>query len=808
MQSIKHSSHDPDSLWPDVPAAAPPTFTRRGFLRKSALATSALAIIPLEAGKVLGEETTQDQPKNLPAPADNAWEFMLLDAAPPGMGETGGTAVGDIDGDGKPEIVIGGVGALLWYRPTTFEKGLVARGHFHVGLALADVDGDGIQEIVAGRETGPGTEQWAIYWFKAGKDLDHPGLEHVIDPHTSGGPHDLLFADLDGDGKLELVANAMYSSTPGLYIYKPGPDPAQPWKKQRVQAGLPVEGTAAGDLEGKGRIDLISGPYWFSPPAAGAFSGEAWRQHKFAPGFRDMCRVAVVDVNGDGRLDIVAVEDEYSDGHLSWFENRVGLDAAQPWVEHAMESKLIFPHSLRAWRDPKTHEACVFVGEMNEGGWGAPYNYDARLLKFSFNDQGKSFRREVFYKGEGTHEAVRADVDGDGVAEFVGHAAQVVYTTSPDCIGWVQIFKQRPGPARFQNYHHEFIDQEKPYTATDILWLDVDGDGVSDIVCGAWWYKNPGWQRHEIPGIVQVLNAYDIDNDGRKELIAIKGKPGAKDFYSALSSQLCWLKAIDPAHDRWEEHPIGNGSGDWPHGTVVAPLLPGGKLALIASYHDRTHPEIFEIPGDPRSSPWPRRVLAEIPYGEEMVAHDLDGDGRLDLVAGPYWLENLGNGHFVPHLLAQGYEGVARVVVADINCDGRPDIVVAEEKVDWNTRRSYFARVAWLENTGDPRSRGFTPHVIDRIICPHSLSVADLDNDGKLEIIAAEHDPFKPYQTRCRLFVYKATNPKASAWFRFKLDDRFEQHCGAKAIQLAPGKVGIIGHAWMESRYVHLWRPT
>jgi hypothetical protein len=39
------------------------------------------------------------------------------------------------------------------------------------------------------------------------------------------------------------------------------------------------------------------------------------------------------------------------------------------------------------------------------------------------------------------------------------------------------------------------------------------------------------------------------------------------------------------------------------------------------------------------------------------------------------------------------------------------------------------------------------------------------------------------------------------------LDDKFEQHCGAKVVELAPGKLGIIGHAWMESRYVHLWRP-
>ena len=65
-------------------------------------------------------------------------------------------AVADIDGDGRIEMVTGGgsdggKGALLWYRPGTFERGLIAQGHFHVGVALEDLDGDGRLEIVCGR---------------------------------------------------------------------------------------------------------------------------------------------------------------------------------------------------------------------------------------------------------------------------------------------------------------------------------------------------------------------------------------------------------------------------------------------------------------------------------------------------------------------------------------------------------------------------------------------------------------------------------------------------------------------------------
>ncbi len=116
--------------------------------------------------------------------------------------------------------------------------------------------GDGVKEIAVGREieeNGKGTEKWALYWYKPGKDLNQPWTGHIIDPLVGGGPHDVLFADLDGDGKRELISNAMYSSTPGLYAYKPGADLTQPWTKQTVQAGLFAEGTAAGVLGKDGK---------------------------------------------------------------------------------------------------------------------------------------------------------------------------------------------------------------------------------------------------------------------------------------------------------------------------------------------------------------------------------------------------------------------------------------------------------------------------------------------------------------------------------------------------------------------------
>ena len=222
---------------------------------------------------LVGPQSANPKSSVEPPKTSGAWELMLLDPAPAGVGETGSTAVGDIDGDGKQEVVIGGTGAMLWYRPATFEKGLVANGHFHCGVALADIDGDRRMEIFAGHVVpGSKSEEWALYWYKPGKDLQEPFTEHLID-QLEGGPHDVLTADIDGDGKLEVVANAMYTETPGLFVYKPGADLTKPWKKQIVQTGLPV-----GHSRGRSRRKGPDGPGVRSLLVLSPGSGTAFRR--------------------------------------------------------------------------------------------------------------------------------------------------------------------------------------------------------------------------------------------------------------------------------------------------------------------------------------------------------------------------------------------------------------------------------------------------------------------------------------------------------------------------------------------------
>jgi len=305
------------------------------------------------------------------------WELTIVDAAPPAA-SLDGLAIGDIDGDGNDEIVASGDGSLLWYRPATVEKGVIAEGTFSVGVTIGDADGDGKLEVVVGCVYESDRNMGFVSYYKL---VGGKWESHTIDPQLSRSAHDLLFADVDGDGRDELITCNPDHSSGGLYIYKPTDDPTKHWIKHAVQESVFAEGTAVGDVNGDGKVEMLYGPYLFTPPAGGAFAGP-WTKSVVAPSFREMCRGALFDISGNGRLDAVLAESEFLEGRIAWFENRLGEDDDQPWIMHEIDRGLYYAHSLEIRRDDSSGEIRIFVAEMAEGGWRAPRNVAARTKPF------------------------------------------------------------------------------------------------------------------------------------------------------------------------------------------------------------------------------------------------------------------------------------------------------------------------------------------------------------------------------------------------------------------------------------------
>jgi hypothetical protein len=92
-------------------------------------------------------------------------------------------------------------------------------------------------------------------------------------------------------------------------------------------------------------------------------------------------------------------------------------------------------------------------------------------------------------------------------------------------------------------------------------------------------------------------------------------------------------------------------------------------------------------PGD--GKPWKKHAICS-PFnqGFEAVAADLDGDGQMEVVAtawgpgGLYWFKHDGDprGTWTKHVLKEGWPMATQVIVADLDGDGRPDIVACAER--------------------------------------------------------------------------------------------------------------------------------
>ena len=123
--------------------------------------------------------------------------------------------------------------------------------------------------------------------------------------------------------------------------------------------------------------------------------------------------------------------------------------------------------------------------------------------------------------------------------------------------------------------------------------------------------------------------------------------------------------------------------------------------------------------------------------GYHVTAADLNHDGRPDLIALAtsgtelYWFENPG---WERHILASGFAHMINCVAVGADAEGIPDVVLASEFA--NVAANSLGVVTVLRHDGDPR-RPWKATEIDRLSTSHRLRLADIDGSGKPVVINA-----------------------------------------------------------------------
>jgi hypothetical protein len=239
-------------------------------------------------------------------------------------------AVGDLNGDGLPDMVTGpgpgmptllrafdgGTGNLLWER-LAFESNFTGG----VYLAIGELTGDGSVDLVVTPDQGGGP---VVKLLRGDSGADQGAFFGIEDPAFRGGARATV-GDVNGDSRLDLIVGAGFGGGPRVAIFDGrsllagGTPPKLRGDffvfEASVRDGVYLTG---GDLDGDGFEEVIVGGGPGGGPRVRGLSG--WQLlaggtvddaafldfFAFDPNTRGGVLLACSDLNGDGRMDILA----------------------------------------------------------------------------------------------------------------------------------------------------------------------------------------------------------------------------------------------------------------------------------------------------------------------------------------------------------------------------------------------------------------------------------------------------------------------------------------------------------------------
>jgi len=332
------------------------------------------------------------------------------------------------------------------------------------------------------------------------------------------------------------------------------------------------------------------------------------------------------------------------------------------------------------------------------------------------------------------------------------------------------------------------IDEARPWKAVFILFADIDADNRKDIITGGWWYKNPGscageWSRHAIgSGLNNAAIIYDFDGDGHPDILGTDGKVYGNSFVWARNDQRGVFSILKN---------IERGSGDFLQGAVIDSFYNNKRAQAVLSWHKAGKGlQLLAVPLDPSNELWEISKISSVSQDEGLSAGDIDDDGDKDLLLGTKWLRN-DQGKWNVFMICKD-ESPDRNKLADINSDGKLDAIVGFEAINKP------GKIAWYEQIDAVRD--WREHVIDKIIGPMSLDVADMDKDGDLDVVVGEHN--LQYPKRAKLYIYE-NDGKGENWKKHIIYVGDEHHDGAQVVDIDDdGDLDIVSIGWGHNRVI------
>ncbi len=320
---------------------------------------------------------------------------------------------------------------------------------------------------------------------------------------------------------------------------------------------------------------------------------------------------------------------------------------------------------------------------------------------------------------------------------------------------------EAPNWTRHEMAPSRSFDPRKEYSNSFLtLGMDVNQDGWDDVVIvdypgkPGFWFENPQnkagkagpgaeWKKHIIADSTGIANEspgfIDIDGDGRLDILC--GDRAKK--------QIVWLKPpSNPGETEWKRFALSRenvpGTEPYSHGIGYGDVNKDGIKDVVI------REGWFEGTTDNKSGNW---VFHPASLGEpcsHMQVLDVNGDGKNDVVSasahalGVWWHEQLvdesGKLNFKTHLMSNTTSQTHSSIMADLNGDGRADYITGKRFLAHNGRDPGDAdapMLLWFDFTP-----GQEPYYKEHLIDSDSgaglnIAVHDMNGDRKPDIVIA-----------------------------------------------------------------------
>ena len=361
------------------------------------------------------------------------WTHFYIDPLLPGSNwGTGGIVFTDLDADGDLDVAISrrDVTSAFWYErmnDSVWIQHLIGSGQSldnTLGMCALDMDQDGWTDVMCNR-----------IWFRNPGDLaENPDSPWESFPIDAGG-HDVATADMDGNGVDDLL---VYDGTKLAWY-----NTSDSMREVVISSGHRDHGGTTprgfGYINRDRHMDVVIPGVWFANPGKiqGEWKANAW-PFKAIPkaSYGRSIRSWIVDVDGDGKNDIVYSHCDTGGSHVYWVKNK---GKGKKWEARQLPDPPTAPgdvegtgsfHSLGVADFNQDGHLDIFAGEQED-----PDTYMEGEGKLAMKPRGLKERGVIWYSdggkipgfepsiihldNPGWHDAQLGDVDGDGDLDIV-----------------------------------------------------------------------------------------------------------------------------------------------------------------------------------------------------------------------------------------------------------------------------------------------------------------------------------------------------------------------------------------------------